>query len=271
MKHILSIIAVAWLAGCSLPDDQVDTPAPPFISFATSSLTVIDVGRLGSSTVDTTMTVSASARGTNVTSVTALIVASDGTIRSFALSDNGAAPDERKNDGVFTGTVKMTLSKAAVGQYGIQLQAADASGLFSNIIAIPLTIISSNNRPPFISNLIAPDTVRVPSGSAMNYIKVSVAAADSDGLGSIASVMFKSYRPDGSFVAEYPMYDDGGLSVLPVFNLPSGDDAAGDGRYTLQIPITSTTTPGTYRDFIFSAKDKSGAVSNSLTKRIYIQ
>jgi hypothetical protein len=266
MRHILTIIAVAWLAGCSLPNETIDISAPPVLSFASSSLTVIDVGRLGT-VVDTAIVVTATPKGTNIGTVTALIVATDGSSAAYLLADNGVAPDQVKGDGIFTGNVMVRLSASAVGSYAIQVQASDAAGLVSNMIALPVSIISSNNRPPVISQLIAPDTVFVPTGDTPNHIKVSVAVADSDGLASIASVSFTSYRADGKTAGIFQLLDDGGTTTDP----SSGDDVAGDGRYTLTLSIPSTTTHNTYYDFVFTAKDKSGAISNSLTKRIYIQ
>lgn len=269
MKKFLPIIGALWLAGCSLPTKTVDTPVPPFISFAAASLAQIDVGHIAAS-VDTLIVVTATAQGTDIQAVTAIITTPDGSTAAYALADNGVYPDQRKNDGIYTGTIALQLSKSAVGTYSIHVQAAGASGLTSNIQSLPLSIISSNNQPPIISALIAPDTVHIPTGATPNYLTVSIAVNDPDGLETIQSVSFASYRPNGSIVASYPMYDDGGTTVEPAFNDYSGDTKAGDGRYTLRIPITSDLTP-TYRDFVFSAKDKSGAISNLLTKRIYIQ
>ncbi len=269
MKHILSFLTIFVLSGCSLPTTTIDTPAPPFLSFATASLSVIDVGRLPAA-VDTMIAVAATARGTNVTAVTAVITAPDGAFVSYTLLDNGTGPDQKANDGIYTANIPLHLTTSAVGQYSIQIQASGDEGLSSNIIALPVSIISSNNRPPRISQMIAPDTVYVPTGSTPNYIKVSIAVADSDGLASIASVTFTSYRPDGSRIGTYPLLDDGSAAAGPVFSgVTSGDAVAGDGRYTLSLPLTSKTNA--YVDFVFSAKDKSGAISNSLTKRIYIQ
>ena len=67
------------------------------------------------------------------------------------------------------------------------------------------------------------------------------------------------------------MYDDGGFNPVITFGIKSGDAVAGDGTYTLTIPLLSSTTGNTYRDFSFTATDRSGASSNLLTKRIYIQ
>ncbi len=259
---------IVVLAGCSLPTTTVDSPAPPFLSFATASLSVIDVGRLPAA-VDTMIAVAATARGTNVTSVTAVITAPDGATAVYSLLDTGTGADLKANDGIYSGNIPLHLTTSAVGKYSIQIQASGDEGLVSNILSLPVSIISSNNRPPRISQLIAPDTVFLPTGSTPNYIKVSVMVADSDGLASIDAVTLTSYRPDGGYVVMLPLYDDGSAAVLPLFGMPSGDDIAGDGRYTLRIPVTTAVTA--YYDFVFSAKDKSGAISNSLTKRIYIK
>ncbi|HLP18223.1 MAG TPA: hypothetical protein VK470_18335 [Bacteroidota bacterium] len=273
MKHIFSIIAVVWLAGCSLPNDTVDTPAPPFVSFAASSLTVIDVGRLVATSVDTAIVVTATARGTDVQSVTADIKAGDGSSATYLLLDNGVAPDQHKGDGLYTGYVMLQVSKSAVGAYTIQVQASDGSGLPSNIVALPVSVISSNNQPPIISQLSAPDTIFVPTSSTPNFVKLSLFVTDPDGLASIDVVQVTLYRENGTRVeaSPYPLYDDGGIEKQPPFNELSGDAKAGDGFYTLTIPVPLGTNTNTYRDFVFTAKDKSGAISNSLTKRIYFK
>ncbi len=260
MKHILSIITVFVLAGCSLPTTTIDTPAPPFISFATASLSVIDVGRL-SGTVDTLIAVSATAQGKNITSVTAVIKAQDGSAASYALLDNGVAPDQKAGDGIYSGNIPLRLMTSSVGKYIIQVQASGDEGLVSNNFALPVSVISSNNRPPIISDLIVPDTMYVPA-SGSNLYKVSVFVSDADGLASIEAVTFSSYRSNGTLADIFTLFDDGATG--------SGDAVKGDGRYTLTIQLPAGTARQ-YRDFVFSAKDKSGAVSNSLTKRIYIQ
>jgi hypothetical protein len=268
MKHTLSMIMIVLLAGCSLPNTVVDTPVLPFISSAAASLSIIDIGRLPKAT-DTMIVVFVFARGGTVKEVNAVITASDGSSASYALLDNGASPDRKANDSCYTGNIPFHLTASAVGQYTIQIQASGDEGMTSNILALPVSIISSNNNPPVISQLIAPDSVFLPTGGSPNYMKISVAVADSDGLESITSVSVTSYRPDGSIVGTLPLFDDGSANVLSLFNMPSGDDIAGDGRYTLKIPVTTTLFP--YYDFVFSAKDKMGAISNLLTKRIYIQ
>jgi hypothetical protein len=270
MKHILSILTIFVLAGCSLPNAHIDSPVPPFVAAASASLNLIDVGRLPAA-VDTTIVVTATVQRANVTMVTAMITAEDGSAATYELLDNGAAPDVKAHDGIYAGSVHLHLTKASVGQYTIQVQASGDAGLGSNILALPVSIISSNNRPPVISQLIAPDTAFVPTGTTANSLLLSVAAADSDGLASIASVTVTLQRPDSSIVGTYELYDDGSLGGPTQFNILSGDATAGDGRFTLTIPVPRGTVTGEYRDFLFSAKDKSGAISNTLTKRIYFK
>ncbi len=232
-------------------------------------MSVIDVGYITGS-ADTMLVVSVSVRGTYVKSVTAVITASNGSSISELLLDSGLMPDQKLNDGIYSGYMPLHLTKAVVGQYTIQIQASDDRGQLSNRIGLPVSIISSNNRPPIISQLIAPDTVVVPAaGSEPNFIKVSVVVTDTDGLGNIDVVSFISYRPDGSIVpGSFIMLDDGGVTTG---GSVSSDDVSGDGRFTLKLQLPAGTPGKTYRDFVFTAKDKSGGISNLLTKRIYIQ
>ena len=151
-----------------------------------------------------------------------------------------------------------------------ELQAVNDAESKSNIL-VQAIVVKNTDHAPFISNLVMRDTVIVPPVGDTTFFKITVTVSDSDGLQDITSLSLTSRRPDNSVVGVYPMYDDGGLTVVNPFGLKSGDATAGDGIYTLTIPLLSSTTGNTYRNFSFSATDRSGESSNILTKNIFIQ
>ena len=216
----------------------------------------------------------------DIASVTGSFLLLDGSdYLDFSLYDDGgvvirppfniSSGDSTANDGKYG--VRLVLKKSDVGNYSLQVLAKDFANAASNVFNRTIYLRNAINHAPSISNAIVPDTVFVPTGSGTNFVKVSVAASDQEGLTDISSVTFTSQRPDGSIVDTYPMFDDGGIDSRPPFNIPSGDVTAGDGTFSLTIPLVSSTQRNTYRDFIFQAKDRAGEKSSTITKRIYIQ
>jgi hypothetical protein len=187
------------------------------------------------------------------------------------MHDDGVSPDLTAGDGVFSGEFRFHIRKEDIGAYGMQFQATGGSGFRSNTLLQSLLVRNSNNHRPTISNPVVPDSVTVPVSSGTALVVVSITVTDQEGLGDIASVSFTSRRPDGSIVGVYPLYDDGGHNPQPPFALNSGDAVAGDGIYTLTVPLPNTTDRNTYRDFSFIATDRSGEFSDVLTKRIFIR
>ncbi|GEM_PF-1041348 len=119
------------------------------------------------------------------------------------------------------------------------------------------------NKPPIISNLIAPDTLNLSTDTLK--IIISIRAIDYDGKEDIQSVFFNSYLPDGSPSRSNPilMYDDGNLIV-------NGDQIANDGIYSRIIILPPNTTKGKYR-FEFQAIDKKNARSNIINHFIVVK
>jgi hypothetical protein len=269
MKNLTYVLILCFVAGCKLPDKGLlNTTPPPFISRAAASPSLIDVTTLGSqptSPIDTTVVFSASVdTGPTGAIVTYTVLNPAGDV---FLSGNmtGSA-------GQFFASTPFNIQKEDVGTYSVQFQAISVNDPenISNILTQTI-LVKNANHYPVISSLVMPDTVKVPPSGDTTFVKITVAVADLDGLQDIASVTLTSRRPDSTVVGIYPMYDDGGFNLVSPFGLKSGDAFAGDGTYTLTIPLPSSTTGNTYRDFSFVATDHSGGSSNVLTKRIYIQ
>ncbi|MFV1980721.1 MAG: hypothetical protein ACC655_06170, partial [Rhodothermia bacterium] len=82
---------------------------------------------------------------------------------------------------------------------------------------------------------------------------------DPDGLGNIASVVARV--PNGQ---TFEMLDDGGEGS------DSGDEVAGDGRYTVTFDAPEGTPAGTVQ-FEFQAFDRQGQESNIIVRDLTIK
>ncbi len=181
---------------------------------------------------------------------------------TVAMHDDGVSPDSLPGDGIYSAGVSFSVSRAMVGRYYPFVTATDASGLQSNGVA-PSLLVFRNNSPPQISDLVAPDTLRIPSGGSA-LLFMTLAASDSDGLADIKEVFFVS--PDGGNPTfHFELKDDGGATQPP-----SGDAIAGDGIYSVLLSLTdSPTIRGRYR-FIFQAWDGSSDTSATLLHYITV-
>jgi hypothetical protein len=192
------------------------------------------------------------------------------------LLDNGKFPDASPGDGFFSGTARLHVLKQEVGGYTIQFRASDDMGFKSNMATMTLEVNNSANHAPRISSLAMQDTARVPLPNETTFVKITLIVSDSEGLGDIVSVKLSSRKPSGVSAGLFLLYDDGGSILYSQFGLPfaSGDASAGDGIFTITIPLAKAPdppdAPPTYRDFSFTATDRSGESSNTITKRIFI-
>jgi hypothetical protein len=268
MKNLFFLLLLCFAGGCKIPDKGlVDTTAPPFISQATASPGLLDVTHLASQPtdpIDTSIVLSVLVSGSITSTLVTYTVLdpSNSVIVSGNFTDNGG--------GKFSANARFHILKEDVGTYNVQFQAVNDAESQSNILAEAI-VVKNADHAPILSNLVMPDTVNVPLAGDTTFVTITVAVSDADGLQDIVSVSLTSRRPDNSVVGIYPMYDDGGLIVVNPFGLKSRDAVAGDGIYTLTIPLLSSTTGNTYRSFSFIATDRSGESSNVLTKRIFIQ
>lgn len=121
-----------------------------------------------------------------------------------------------------------------------------------------------NNTAPAISNLVQQDTVQ-----KNTQFSFSVMVNDPDGLNDIKEVYYELYMPNGTKVvnsqgiSKFPMFDDGNASS-------NGDVTANDGRYTVYLTFPNTVTTGSWR-FDFTAQDKAGHLSNTITHNVEVK
>ncbi len=155
----------------------------------------------------------------------------------------------------FSDSISFEAKRIEPGVYHFEFFAEDNTHWKSNAIQIPL-LVTRNNSIPRIDSIFTPDSVFIPASDTIDVL-FNIAVLDSDGIGDIEQVYFRSLNssnPDFHF----PMFDDGGTTG-------SGDNIAGDGVFSLH--IRNKISAPFYREFRYFVVDKSGAV-DSLSKFI---
>ncbi|MGD1044675.1 MAG: choice-of-anchor X domain-containing protein [Bacteroidota bacterium] len=159
------------------------------------------------------------------------------------LHDDGVSPDAKANDSVYSGYIEFQIQRVVVGTFSINLWSESTGGYKSNTIILPLQVVRSN-RPPIISDLIAPDTVDL---AIMTEFEISVKVIDPDGQNDIMSV--SRFTPSGK--------------ILPLH-------ALNDSTYEETVSLTAPPPAlGSYL-FRFRAVDRSNDSSNVLTHTIVV-
>jgi len=277
----LILVCFLLLAGCKLPNDGViDVAAPPHVDSLTVSPNIWDVPLRGgidtASILEDTILVRAKIRvdslGLPIAFVRCNATAPDGTLllSDQELRDDGVAPDSIAHDGWYTCQSTLRTQRSNLGGYTFRVAATDKAGTKSNDAATSF-LMRTKNYVPTLGTIVVPDTIIVPAAGKMDSVRVTVAVQDTNGLDDIATVKVSIIREDGSVSGTFDMYDDGGTITYSPYMLTSGDAIAGDGVYSFQFPVLSTTTRGIYRDFKFVAVDHSGAESAPKIKRAYFQ
>jgi hypothetical protein len=146
-------------------------------------------------------------------------------------------------------------------------------GWYGNTEKTVLDSFYLGNIRPLIVNVSAPDTVQRPA-TGFELVLITGEVFDANGLNDIRWVGFRSYHTgldsfmnNGDYIY---LYDDGGEEVLLQPNITSGDLVRGDGIYSFQAPLVSSSTPGTYH-WIFEAQDWHNAYSDTVIHRIVVQ
>jgi hypothetical protein len=185
------------------------------------------------------------------------------------LLDNGVLPDSTAGDGVYMARIQFGVARSEAGVYRVQISATDRTGLASNGVDLPLEI-RRRNSPPSLSGLVAPDTVTLPVGG-MIVVLLSVAASDSDGLGDIQQVYFRSLTSSNP-TFKFSLKDDGSTDPPPIAGWPSsGDLVAGDGIYTIRIPLVDGQSQRRTNTFAFQAVDRFGDTSATVIHYLTVQ
>jgi hypothetical protein len=196
-------------------------------------------------------------------------------LTNVTLKDDGVLPDTAAGDGHYSGFLNITLDCKLVGSYKVEFVAKNMSGITSSTIA-NFSVTNINNHKPSVNYVIAPDSLRLPSGTGGDSVNVAFLQmwpTDPDGVCDVSQAYFYSFKPSGqpgNNGNAIPLYDDGNEEL-------HCDSIAYDGKFSVCIKIVNNPlTPGyippetgNYR-FKYFAKDLGLLESDSLTKLINI-
>ncbi len=148
---------------------------------------------------------------------------------------------------ITTGTVSCLL----VGNYTIQVIAANEKGLNSNMIGSEFHVMNTSNHAPVLSNPSIPDSVVRPLSGSFN-LTLSLTATDPDGHCDIAFVYMDAYRPSGNFIGRYAMNYDGNnvYSYTNTVTYAVPDSSYGFYKYFFTAIDRSELSSAVYKDSI---------------------
>lgn len=172
------------------------------------------------------------------------------------LRDDGVNPDLSAGDGIYGATVSFTIRRVDIGNFEIAVSGYQSPGSPSNTVRRTV-VVGRSSRAPVISDLAAPDSVVLPGPGEASLILMTIAAADSDGLGDIAEVYFRNLDSPSDTTKKFFLYDDGHVTGV------SGDSVANDGIFSIIVQLPYGTPAATYR-FLFQATDRSALSSNGI-------
>lgn len=200
---------------------------------------------------------------------TVLRPGSASTVLQITLRDNGSPPDLTAGDGIFSGTIQFSLTRAQAGNYRIRFSATTADGLSSNTLEKTLKL-ARRNSPPQLLAVTVPDTIDLPASDTIR-VQFTATVSDSDGLADVREVFFRRISPPDP--TRFLMKDDGSLEPAVLIGgipLKSGDDVPGDGRYSFLIPVLPTSTRRT-NVFEFQCIDSFGDTSRTIQRSFTIR
>ena len=254
-----------------IEDNSFTTPAPHIDSYVVTPDS-IDTGtlpptpELATDTVTVNLTVfltlAPDTPPAQTTSATLAVIGIAGdTLARTTLHNDGVPPDAVANDSILSAAISFKIQRKQVGIYRVA-SGIISSGNYTNGAEVGIKISYSGNHPPQITSLVAPDTIAVPSDSTIKMYVMSVHASDPEGLGDISSVNADIYNVKNQYLNTLTLKDDGKASA-------DGDTVADDGIYSVLLPVDSSYKENAPYTYYFYATDKSGAVSDTLTKVIY--
>jgi hypothetical protein len=172
------------------------------------------------------------------------------------LTFNGNHPTP--TSGEYQSAISFDVQRSDAGKYVVEITADNRSGNGGNASLLSL-FLTRNNIKPNTWGLIAPDTLFRPT-TGYQLIRFAISAYDSDGYRDLEQVYLKRILPSASSII--PMFDDGD-------EVNNGDPVAGDGTFSRILRIDNTAILG-QQVFLFQARDRSGALSDTLLHTITI-
>ena len=177
--------------------------------------------------------------------------------------------DALAGDSLFSAKLDSTFGVAKKGAYDLLFFAQDSYG--GKNILVPSHRITVENAAPLFKSINVPSSIHRPE-TDYNRVLMSVEVADAQGLADIDSVYFYSLRPDSTWA-------NNGIPLLLVDNglqfnpgnpiIETGDEEAGDGKYSFSLIVESDFELGTYTFFIY-IRDKAGNLVGPQSRQITI-
>jgi hypothetical protein len=199
-SYLTALCFLALVNGCTKESGGVIDPSgvPPFVGSAVAFPDTIKMSSLPQSNGVLSVSLRAQAKiilasgSAGIATVNVDVVASGATVpfMTVSLHDDGASPDSLAGDGLYSGLIQFTIPRSTSGVYLLRTVATDKQGFVSNAVETPLVMLR-NSHAPVLSNLLAPDSVFVPTGGVAT-IQLSIKATDQDGQADIKAVYFLS-------------------------------------------------------------------------------
>ena len=259
LLHIsLPLILVLALVGCdSVPGEQPALLQPPVLSDFAYSPRVFNIAQQGGETngevsIQFDISVDVQDPDGEVDVVRMMLLSPDSDAEPVAEStlQPGAGS-------LYQLVASLQLPAALTGNYTLVVFAVDDDGLLSNQVRGRF-VLEDISAPPVIEDVELPATLTRPGPGASTELQIVAVVSDPDGLANVASVVFWNVERPNDVIL---LFDDG---------QSGGDEAAGDGRYTITVVITSENALGT-NTFAFQATDRSGLKSEVVERSITIE
>jgi hypothetical protein len=166
-------------------------------------------------------------------------------------------------DGRYAGAATLELPRGAVGDYVVTVVASGTGGVGNEATALLRFSSTSFGAPALDAAGVDPNPVPVPGA-----FTVAADVSDPDGLANVARVVLASGG------AEFQLCDDGNFGACGFGGVdlpgPSGDAAAGDGRYSRRFQVADGTPPGEV-GFTVQAFDRIGEASAAVPLTVTLQ
>ncbi|MFQ5570275.1 MAG: hypothetical protein ACE5G0_11410 [Rhodothermales bacterium] len=169
----------------------------------------------------------------------------------------------------YTASTTLSLSADEIATYTIVVYAVDQARRVSGEVRglLHYLRVFEPGSPPVIEAIEAPDSLTRPApGAPAVALKIIAVVSDPDGLNEVEKVEFWNVNTPNTRLL---MCDDGGGRPCGIVN-DSGDDVAGDGRFTLTVFLTSDNAPGV-NTFAFQVTDRAGLTSEIVEKQIEVK
>lgn len=170
------------------------------------------------------------------------------------------------SNGTVSITMNVSIPTAETGTYTVKVYASDLEGQLGNLATGSLQVDASSS-PPVITDIDMPVVVTKPNeGEPPLLIPIVARVTDPEGLANILRVEL-IVNGSGPPIL---LCDDGSAGECNTDFPPSGDVLAEDGLFTVTIQLDASDAPGD-NEFIFTAFDRSGLASESVTRILLVQ